>query len=266
MEPAAAVLEIENLRGTERTRRMLSLWKKKPQEVQEPRGKLVYAIIPAAGSSRRMGGGNKLVMELGGQPVLCRTLQVFERCDAIDGIILVCRKQDQKIYAGLCADWKINKDMQIVEGGPSREHSVLNGILACNNQIGYVAIHDAARPLITEEIIRKAVETAKRDSAAAPGVRCKDSIQRMQKGRMIENIDREAIVAVQTPQCFDIDLIRAALTRAIEQEMKLTDDCGAVTAMGQPVTITDGSYENIKITTPEDVILGEAILKGRMLK
>ena len=83
---------------------------------------------------------------------------------------------------------------------------------------------------------------------------------------MVENIDRESIVAVQTPQCFDIDLIRAALTRAIEQNMQLTDDCGAVTAMGQPVTITDGSYENIKITTPEDVILGEAILKGRMLK
>lgn len=245
---------------------MLSLWKKKPQEAQEPRGKLVYAIIPAAGSSRRMGGGNKLVMDLGGQPVLCRTLQVFEQCDAIDGIILVCRKQDQKIYAGLCADWKINKVMQIVEGGPSREHSVLNGILACGSQIGYVAIHDAARPLITEDIIRQAVETAKRDSAAAPGVHCKDSIQRIQKGRMVENIDRESIVAVQTPQCFDIDLIRAALTRAIEQEMKLTDDCGAVTAMGQPVTITAGSYENIKITTPEDVILGEAILKGRMHK
>lgn len=245
---------------------MLSLRKKKPQEVQEQRGKLVYAIIPAAGSSRRMGGSNKLVMEFGGQPVLCRTLQVFERCEVIDGIILVCRKQDQKIYAGLCADWNISKVMQIVEGGPSREHSVLNGILACNKQIGYVAIHDAARPLITEDIICKAVEAAKRDSAAAPGVRCKDSIQRMHKGKMVENIDREHIVAVQTPQCFDIDLIRAALTRAIDNNMQLTDDCGAVTAIGQPITITEGSYENIKITTPEDVILGEAILKGRMLK
>lgn len=198
---------------------MLSLRKKKPQKVQEQRGKLVYAIIPAAGSSRRMGGSNKLVMEFGGQPVLCRTLQVFERCEIIDGIILVCRKQDQKIYAGLCADWNISKVMQIVEGGPSREHSVLNGILACNKQIGYVAIHDAARPLITGDIICKAVEAAKRDSAAAPGVRCKDSIQRMRKGKMVENIDRESIIAVQTPQCFDIDLIRAALTRAIDNNM-----------------------------------------------
>lgn len=242
---------------------MLNLWKKKPQDVQEPRGKQVYAIIPAAGSSHRMGGGNKLVMELGGQPILCRTLQIFEQCKAIDGIILVCRKQDQKIYAGLCADWNISKVMQIVEGGPSREHSVLNGIMACGSEIGYVAIHDAARPLITEDIITEAVEQAKKDSAAAPAVPCKDSIQHVKKGRMIENIDRESIIAVQTPQCFDIDLIRGALTKAIESNTKLTDDCGAVTAIGQPVTITAGSYENIKITTPEDVILGEAILKGR---
>ncbi|MDO4175196.1 MAG: 2-C-methyl-D-erythritol 4-phosphate cytidylyltransferase [Eubacteriales bacterium] len=245
---------------------MLNLRKRKPQDRQEPRGKQVYAIIPAAGSSHRMGGGNKLVMEIGGQPILCRTLQVFENCEEIDGIILVCRKQDQKIYAALCADWKISKIVKIVEGGPTREHSVLNGILACDSEIGYVAIHDAARPLITEDIIAEAVEQAKKDSAAAPGVPCKDSIQSVKKGRMVENIDRDDIIAVQTPQCFDIDLICAALTKAVDLGMKLTDDCGAVTAIGQPVTITKGSYENIKITTPEDVVLGEAILKGRMRK
>lgn len=242
---------------------MLSLRKKKSQDKQESRGKLVYAIIPAAGSSQRMGGGNKLVMELGGMPILCRTLQVFDACDAIDGIILVCRKQDQKNYAALCADWNIDKIVKIVEGGPSREHSVLNGIQACDREIGYVAIHDAARPLITEEIIAEAVQQAMRDSAAAPAIAVKDSIQRIKKDKMIENIDRSSIIAVQTPQCFDIDLINAALTKAIDNGVKLTDDCGAVTAMGQPVSITKGSYENIKITTPEDIILGEAILKGR---
>ena len=172
-------------------------------------------------------------------------------------------KQDQKNYAALCADWNIEKIVKIVEGGPSREHSVLNGIQACDREIGYVAIHDAARPLITEEIITEAVQHAVRDSAAAPGVAVKDSIQRIKKDKMIENIDRSSIIAVQTPQCFDIDLINAALTKAIDNGVKLTDDCGAVTAMGQPVSITKGSYENIKITTPEDIILGEAILKGR---
>lgn len=245
---------------------MLNLHKKKPQDKPEPHGNTVYAIIPAAGLSRRMGGENKLVMELGGQPILCRTLQVFNSCDMIDGIILVCRKQEQKTYAALCADWNINKVVKIVEGGPTREHSVLNGILACNKEIGYVAIHDAVRPLITTDIIEEAVQKAIRDSAAAPGVPVKDSIQRIKKGKMAENIDRSSIIAVQTPQCFDIDLIKAALTKAIDSGAELTDDCGAVTAIGQPITITKGSYENIKITTIEDIILGEAILKGRKHK
>ncbi len=115
---------------------MLNLRKKTIQDKQQTRGKQVYAIIPAAGSSQRMGGGNKLVMELHGQPILCRTLQVFEACPAIDGIVLVCRKQDQANYASLCADWNISKLHKIVEGGPTREHSVLNGILACEKDIG----------------------------------------------------------------------------------------------------------------------------------
>lgn len=96
---------------------MLNLRKKTIQDKQQTRGKQVYAIIPAAGSSQRMGGGNKLVMELHGQPILCRTLQVFEACPAIDGIVLVCRKQDQANYASLCADWNISKLHKIVEGG-----------------------------------------------------------------------------------------------------------------------------------------------------
>lgn len=240
---------------------MLDFFKKKSQDKQTERGEQVYAIIPAAGASRRM-GGNKLVMELGGQPILCRTLQIFDACDAIDGIILVCRKQDQNAYASLCADWNIGKVMQIVEGGSTRTHSVLNGVMACGKQVGYVAIHDAARPLVTDAIIRDTVQCAIRDSAAAPAVAVKDSIKRVKKGKMVENIDRDTIVAVQTPQCFDIDLIRAALTKAVETGLTLTDDCGAAEILGQPVSITNGSYENIKITTPEDIILGEAILRG----
>lgn len=243
---------------------MLDFLKKKPkpQDKQETRGSQVCAIIPAAGSSRRM-GSNKLLMELCGQPVLCRTLRVFDACDLIDGIVLVCRAGERESYAALCAEWGIRKPVHMAEGGETREHSVLNGILACGKEVGYVAIHDAARPLITESIIREAVQQAMRDSAAAPAVAVKDSIQRVKKGKLTDNVVRESIMAVQTPQCFDIDLIRAALTKAIEDEAGLTDDCGAVTALGQPVSMTAGSYENIKITTPEDILIGEAILKGR---
>lgn len=241
---------------------MLDFLKKRTTDKQEPHGTEVYAVIPAAGTSTRM-GSNKLVMELGGLPLLCRTLQVFEDCDSIDGIVLVCRRQDIKKYAALCADWGIQKVKKIVEGGATREHSVLNGILACDRQVGYVAIHDAARPLITDAIITQTVACAMRDSAAAPALPLKDSIGRVKGGKMVENVDRNSIVAVQTPQCFDIDLIRAALTHALNHNIDFTDDCGAVEALGQPVTITEGSYENIKITTPEDLLIGEAILKGR---
>ena len=171
-----------------------------------------------------------------------------------------------RLQTKLCKEWGIQKIKKMTEGGETREHSVLNGVLACDKNVGYVAIHDAARPLVTAEIITEAVETAMRDSAAAPAVAVKDSIQRIKNGKMMENVERESIIAVQTPQCFDIDLIRAALTKAIETDAKLTDDCGAVTALGQPISITTGSYENIKITTPEDVIMGEAILKGRAQK
>lgn len=243
---------------------MLGFFKKKTQDKQ-PAEKKVYVIIPAAGSSSRM-GKDKLIMELHGKPVLWHTLQAFESCDCIDGIVLVCRKMDQRKYAQLCADWGIEKVVSIVEGGATREHSVLNGILACGKEVGYVAIHDAARPFVTKQVITRAVEQAKKDSAAAPAVPVKDSIQKMKNGKMMQNVAREQIVAVQTPQCFDIDLIRAALTKAIDSGAAITDDCGAVTALGQPISMTMGSYENIKITTPEDILIGEAILKGRAMK
>ena len=235
---------------------MFGRFKKQPE-------KLVYAIIPAAGSSSRMGGGNKLLMELDGVPVLCRTLRVFEETEGIDGIVIACREQDVAEYRALTEKWGMTKVKNIVVGGATREHSVLQGVLACPKSVGYVAIHDAARPLVTQEIIIQAVEAAKQDSAAAPAVPMKDSIQRIQSGKMVENINRETIVAVQTPQCFDIDLIRAALTDALDKKLPLTDDCGAALALGQPSTMTEGSYENIKITTPEDILIGEAILKGR---
>lgn len=235
---------------------MFGMLKKQPE-------KLVYAVIPAAGTSSRMGGSNKLLLQLGGMPVLCRTLRVFEACEQIDGIVLACREQDVEEYRMLTAQWGISKIKGIVVGGETREHSVLQGVLACPKSVGYVAIHDAARPLVTEEIISQTVEMAKRDSAAAPAVPVKDSIQRVKKGKLVENIERKTIVAVQTPQCFDIDLIRAALTDALRKNLPLTDDCGAALVLGQPSTMTEGSYENIKITTPEDILLGETILKGR---
>ena len=233
------------------------------RKANKEKGKLVYAVLPAAGSARRMGGTNKLLLELCGKPVIQCTLEAFDRCEQIDGIVLCCRKEEIQPYQERCRTWGISKPVMVVEGGESRAHSVYQGVLACPEQVGYVAIHDAARPFITPELIGKTVETAKRDTAAALAVPVKDSIKRIKDGRMVENVDRDSIVAVQTPQAFDIDLIRAALCHVLKNKIPVTDDCGAVEAIGQPSTIVQGDYNNIKITTVEDIAVAEQIWKGR---
>ncbi len=232
--------------------------KKQSDIIERPK---VYAVIPAAGTSRRMGGGNKLLLHVGGQPILRHTLAAFDCCDSIDGIVLSCREDQQEDYRQLCQTWDIEKPVIVTVGGETRAHSVYQGVLACPPDTGYVAIHDAARPFIRPELITQAVEIARRDSAAALAVAVKDSIKRVKKGRMVENIERDSIVSVQTPQCFDIDLIRAALCRVITDGIAVTDDCGAVEVLGQPTTVVPGDYNNIKITTQEDLILGEQIWK-----
>ena len=235
--------------------------RKNPPE--EPKGEQVYAVIPAAGVSSRMGGINKLMLKLDGKPVLRYTLEAFDGCECIDGIVLSCRHEDIEKYKNYCREWGISKPVIVTEGGDNRTKSVYNGVLACPKSAGFVAIHDGARPFVTSELIEKTVDTAKRDTAAAPALPVTDSIKRIKNGRMVENIQRDTIVAVQTPQCFDIDLIRAALSKAIDDDVPLTDDCGAAEILGQPTTIVEGLRDNIKITSKEDIEPAEKILRKR---
>lgn len=228
------------------------------------KGTLVYAVLPAAGTSSRMNGENKLMLDLCGKPVIRWTLEAFEACDAIDGIVLSCREEQQGQYRMLYEKWGLTKPLITAAGGATREHSVYQGVLACPPEVGYVAIHDAARPFVLPELIARTVETARRDTAAALAVPVKDSIKRIQNGRMVEDIKRDSIVAAQTPQTFDIDLIRAALKHALESGIPMTDDIGAAETLGQPTTIIEGDYNNIKITTQEDILIGERIMKERM--
>lgn len=235
--------------------------KKRADSTENVERNKVYAVIPGAGSSRRMGGGNKLLLPIAGEPVLRRTLEAFALCEAIDGIVLSCRADQMDEYESLCSRWQVGKQIILTTGGVTRAESVYRGVLACPPDTAYVAIHDAARPFIRPELIAQTVETAKRDSAAALAVEVKDSIKRVKNGRMVENVERDSIVAVQTPQCFDIDLIRAALHRVVTENISVTDDCGAAELLGQPTTIVAGDYNNIKITTQEDIVLGEQIWK-----
>lgn len=220
----------------------------------------VCAVIVAAGSSRRMGGENKLLLPLDDAPVLAHTLSAFEKCAAIRDIVLVCREQDILPYSDLARAFGISKLRTVTRGGDSRTASVLAGITAAPEDTGLVAVHDGARPLVSEAVITEAVYAAAEYGAAAPVVPVKDSIKRIQDGSIVADVPRDTLAAVQTPQVFDRALLTRALETAARDNRSFTDDCAAVEAMGQAVRATHGSYENIKITTPEDILVAEAFL------
>lgn len=220
----------------------------------------VCAVIVAAGSSRRMGGENKLLLPLDDAPVLAHTLSAFEKCAAIRDIVLVCREQDILPYSDLARAFGISKLRTVTRGGDSRTASVLAGITAAPEDTGLVAVHDGARPLVSEAVITEAVYAAAECGAAAPVVPVKDSIKRIQNGNIAADVPRDTLAAVQTPQVFDRALLTRALETAARDNRSFTDDCAAVEAMGQAVRATHGSYENIKITTPEDILVAEAFL------
>ena len=221
----------------------------------------VCAVIVAAGSSRRMGGENKLLLPLAGAPVLAHTLSAFEKCAAIRDIVLLCREQDILPYTELAKSFGISKLRTVTRGGDSRTASVLAGITAAPEDAALVAVHDGARPLVSEAVITEAVYAAAECGAAAPVVPVKDSIKRIEDGRIAADVPRDTLAAVQTPQVFGRAVLTRALQAAARENRTFTDDCAAVEAMGQAVRATHGSYENLKITTPEDILVAEALLQ-----
>lgn len=234
------------------------MWRKNKQEKHT----FVSAVIPAAGSSTRMGENiNKLLMQLDNIPVLVRTLLCFQNNENIDEIVLVCRESDILQYAELCKVFSITKVSQIVRGGDTRTESVLCGVKACSQKSEFIAVHDGARPLISQNMLTQVVLDAIKYGAAAPVVACKDSIKRIENGFIAGDVKRDSICAVQTPQIFAKDVLEKALSSAKSAGLSLTDDCGAVERIGVNVFASVGDYRNIKITTPEDIILAEAFLK-----
>lgn len=227
-------------------------------KVQRP---VCSAIVPAAGSSSRMGGENKILMPLDGIPVLARTLLALDAAQLVDEIIVATREQDILAVAELCKIYGIRKSIKIVRGGESRLESVLLASLECRDDAAFLAVHDGARPLADGDFIDNVIRCAHRTNAAAPAVPVKDTIKIARDGIVESTPDRSTLFAVQTPQVFDAQLLRAALKSAQELGAEVTDDCSAVERIGKAVYLTDGSYENIKITTPEDIALAMAILQ-----
>lgn len=222
------------------------------------------AVIVAAGSSRRMGGVDKIMAELGGQSVIAHTIRAFEESECIDEIVVVTR---QELIAPIQQQinlYGFTKVAQVIQGGDTRMDSVRLGLQAIRKDAILAAIQDGARPLVTETIIQTAVTQAQRCHAAAPGVPVKDTIKQTDEtGRVVASPERAALRAVQTPQVFDRDLLLAAWEKAQRDGKTYTDDCGAMEGLGVPVYLTEGSEENLKITTPLDLILAEEILRRR---
>lgn len=220
---------------------------------------MTSGIIVAAGRGRRMGKDiNKVFLKIKGKEILKYTVDTFLECSSIDEIVVVTGKEDISFCEEMFSDAK--KSIKVVAGGETRQESVYNGIIAASGDI--VAIHDGARALITKELVSSAVEDAKTYGASALGVVAKDTIKLSdEEGFIKETLDRSHTYQIQTPQVFKREEIKRA--HEIYGEKEVTDDCALAEMMGIRIKITQGSYENIKITTPEDLLSAEGILSKR---
>ncbi|MBR7093142.1 MAG: 2-C-methyl-D-erythritol 4-phosphate cytidylyltransferase [Clostridia bacterium] len=219
------------------------------------------ALIVAAGRSARM-GADKMWMELGGEPVILRTLRAFEQAQTVREIIVVTRPESIAALHAACD--RVSKLTQIVAGGATRQQSVYAGVQAAPVRTAFFSIHDGARPLVTPQQIDEVNRCAYRTGAAALAVPVKDTIKLTDADGIVQTTpDRSRLWQVQTPQVFDAVQYKQALQSALLHGQEYTDDCQLMEQAGRPVQLCPGDYGNIKITTPEDIWMAQAILKGR---
>ena len=223
--------------------------------------KLKYcgAVIVAAGNASRMGGIDKIMAPLGGEPVIVRTVRQFQQCDAIREIVVVTRSDLIVPIMDLCHDF--DKVKAVVVGGDDRAASVNMGLNTLSAKCKLVAVQDGARPFADWQLIDRVVRAADAYGAAAPAIPVKDTVKVVQGGIVKETPERSTLKAVQTPQVFDFDMLRAALKQARLDKLAITDDCSAVEHMGMSVKIVEGDEKNIKITTPMDLKIAELLLE-----
>jgi 2-C-methyl-D-erythritol 4-phosphate cytidylyltransferase len=220
-------------------------------------------VVVAAGSSERM-GTDKMLMNLNSKPVIIRTLTAFEKCALVDDIVVVTKHDKILELADMIKQYNITKVTQVISGGATRMESSLAGVSAVRKGAKLIAIHDGARPLVTQAVIESVINAANEYMAAVPVVPSADTLKQVDENGVITGtVDRQQIFRVQTPQVFDADIIKGALTKAVEKKLTLTDDCAAVDMMSIKTHVVDGDNENIKLTTPGDKIIAEAILRSR---
>jgi 2-C-methyl-D-erythritol 4-phosphate cytidylyltransferase len=220
------------------------------------------AILVCAGNATRMGGIHKILHPLGDSTVLHEVLKRFAGCERIAQIIVVCRAQDTDEFRRSLSEIEntVTVPVTVVSGGDTRQQSVHNGFAAMNPDTELVAIHDGARPLIMPEDITKVIEDADKSGAATLGVPVKDTVKVVHGGIIEDTPDRASLWLTQTPQVFRRVKYAEAVKLARQQGKDYTDDCQLMEALGIAVTMTCGSYSNMKLTTPEDFAIAEALL------
>ena len=225
----------------------------------------VAAVVPAAGSGSRMGmDAKKQYLSLAGIPVLGHVLKVMGAGRVVQNIVIVVGPGEEEYCRSAVVErLGIKKVRAIVPGGKERQDSVYSGLLALSPATGIVVVHDGARPLLSAGDLEKVVTAAEKHGAATLAVPVKDTVKLAGSGGFVaRTLPRERLWLVQTPQAFRYDLILGAHRRAREDKFTGTDDAGLVERLGLPVKIMPGSYENIKITTPEDLVVAAAIIKA----
>ncbi|TFD99317.1 2-C-methyl-D-erythritol 4-phosphate cytidylyltransferase [Jeotgalibacillus sp. R-1-5s-1] len=216
-------------------------------------------VIPAAGQGKRMGADrNKLLLTVKEVPVIIHTLRVFEADEACDGILLAIHPDDREELTRLLAEYNITKVKAMVPGGKERQNSVYEALKQAGADI--VMIHDGARPFIKKETIHSLAKKAQVSDGAIAAVPVKDTIKKVMGGTVTETVERASLWSVQTPQAFRLDLILQAHKAAEEEGFTGTDDASLVEKMGGKVTVIESDYDNIKLTTKEDLLFAEAIL------
>ncbi len=225
---------------------------------------MVSAVIVAGGKGTRMGADmNKVFLPVGEKEIISHTISAFNSHQAIDEIIIVTRACDYNKMKEIIRRDEYTKVVFITEGGSTRQGSVYNGLKLVSGDI--VLIHDGARCLITHDEIDKVIADTVKFGAASVGVKVKDTLKAIDgNGNIISTVDREKTVHIQTPQAFKTEEILALHEMALEDKISVTDDCSIFEYYKKTVHLTEGSYDNIKLTTPEDIAVAEEILRGRI--
>ena len=220
-------------------------------------------VIPAAGQGKRMGAGkNKLLIPLRGLPIISHTLQVFLKDSNCKRILLAINPAEKAIFSTLIEELEGTVPITLVAGGSERQYSIHNALKAADKE-GIVLVHDGARPFIRPSIIRQLVEKAEWTGAAITAVPVKDTIKKAVNMEVSETIERSSLWSVQTPQAFRISLLLQAYEDAEKDGFLGTDDASLAERMGVGVSIVEGHYDNIKLTTTEDLYFAEAIMKNK---